>query len=72
LDTVLYTLLEALCSVSNLLHPVMPGKMEELRGLLGVSAEAQWNLPWGHGVRPGTQVKEGILFPKRPGAEHPD
>ena len=69
LDTVLYTLLEALCGISNLLHPVMPGKMEELRGLLGVSAEPSWNLPWGHGVKPGTQIKAGILFPKRPGAE---
>jgi methionyl-tRNA synthetase len=67
LDTVLYTLLEALYSVSNLLHPVMPGKMHELRILLGVSVEPGWDLPWGHGVRPGSTVKEGILFPKRTG-----
>lgn len=66
LDTVLYTLLEALYSVSNLLSPVMPGKMNELRSLLGVSAEPRWNSPWGHGVKPGSVVREGILYPKRP------
>ena len=65
LDTVLYTLLEALYSVSNLLHPVMPGKMNELKVLLGASVNPYWNLPWGHGVKPGSYVKEGILFPKR-------
>ncbi len=47
LDTVLYTLLEALYSVSNLLHPVMPGKMLELQMLLGASGAPCWNLPWG-------------------------
>jgi methionyl-tRNA synthetase len=65
LDTVLYVLLEALYSVSNLLHPVMPGKMLELQILLGASVGHWWNLPWGHGVKPGSCVKEGILFPKR-------
>jgi methionyl-tRNA synthetase len=66
LDTVLYTLLEALYSVGNLLHPVMPGKMHELRILLGASVAPRWNLPWGHGIKPGSYIKEGILFPKRP------
>ncbi|GAB7523154.1 methionine--tRNA ligase [Paraburkholderia sp. 2C] len=65
LDTVLYTLLEALYSVSNLLHPVMPGKMLELQDLLGASVGPRWNLRWGDGVKPGSPVKEGILFPKR-------
>jgi methionyl-tRNA synthetase len=69
LDTVLYTLLEALYSVSNLLHPVMPGKMLELQILLGASVNPCWNLPWGHGIKPGSSVKEGILFPKRPSGE---
>jgi methionyl-tRNA synthetase len=36
-----------------------------LRILLGVSVEPGWDLPWGHGVRPGSYVKEGNLFPKR-------
>jgi methionyl-tRNA synthetase len=65
LDTVLYTLLEALYSVSNLLFPVMPGKMDELRSLLGVTAGPAWDVPWGEGVKPAGYVKEGILFPKR-------
>jgi methionyl-tRNA synthetase len=65
LSTVLYTLLEALYSVSDLLAPVMPGKMRELRLLLGASAEPGWNVPWGAGVEPGSRVSEGILFPKQ-------
>ncbi|MDN7750437.1 class I tRNA ligase family protein [Burkholderia gladioli] len=69
LNTVLYTLLEAIYSLSNLLHPVMPGKMHELKILLGVSGKPCWNLPWGNGVKPGGHVKEGILFPKRPGRD---
>jgi methionyl-tRNA synthetase len=70
LDTVLYTLLEALYGVSNLLYPVMPGKMKELQTWLGVSnvsdaaSGASWDRPWGEGVKPGTVVSEGILFPK--------
>jgi len=66
LDTVLYTLLEALYSVSNLLHPVMPGKMDALRSLLGISAGPGWDVRWGQGVKPASAIKEGILFPKRP------
>jgi methionyl-tRNA synthetase len=65
LDTVLYTLLEAIYNVSNLMFPVMPGKMRELQLLLGVSGEPCWNLPWGNGVKPERKIKEGILFPKR-------
>jgi methionyl-tRNA synthetase len=70
LDTVLYTLLEALYSVTNLLFPVMPGKMKELRSLLGVSGEPGWDVPWGHGVKPAGFVKEGILFPKQAGTHN--
>jgi methionyl-tRNA synthetase len=65
LDTVLHTLLEGLCCVSNLLHPVMPGKMSELQGWLGVTDGPGWHRAWGDGVKPGSLVKEGILFPKR-------
>jgi methionyl-tRNA synthetase len=68
LDTVLYVLLEALYSVSNLLYPVMPARMTELRAWLGVGVEPRWSVTWGDGVKPGTVVKEGILFPKRAGA----
>jgi methionyl-tRNA synthetase len=68
LDTVLYVLLEALYSVSNLLYPVMPARMTELRAWLGVGVEPGWSVTWGDGVKPGTVVKEGILFPKRAGA----
>ncbi|MGF6238457.1 methionyl-tRNA synthetase [Paraburkholderia sp. GAS38] len=67
LDTVLYILLEALYSVSNLLCPVMPGKMTELQAWLGVSAGPGWDRPWGEGVKPGGIVREGILFPKLAG-----
>ncbi|WP_323122127.1 methionine--tRNA ligase [Burkholderia alba] len=65
LDTVLYTLIEALYSVSNLLFPIMPGKMHALQTLLGVSGAPGWAVPWGEGVGPGSRVDEGILFPKR-------
>jgi methionyl-tRNA synthetase len=65
LDTVLYTLLEALYSVANLLAPVMPGKMQTLRAWLGASGEAAWDRAWGEGVQPGSVVTEGILFPKQ-------
>ncbi|MCP3965041.1 MAG: methionine--tRNA ligase [Lentisphaerae bacterium] len=39
LDTVLYCAAEALRKVSVLLHPVMPGKMADLRKALGLSGE---------------------------------
>jgi len=65
LDTVLYTLLEALYCVSNLLYPVMPGKMKELQSWLGASVGPDWNRPWGEGVKPANLIREGILFPKR-------
>ena len=71
LDTVLYTLLEALYSMSNLLFPVMPDKMGELRVLLGASAGPSWGVPWGEGVRPGSFVGAGILFPKQAVAIRP-
>ena len=40
LDTVLYTAAEALRIISGILHPVMPGKMCELRRSLGIEEEA--------------------------------
>jgi methionyl-tRNA synthetase len=66
LDTVLYTLMEAIYSVAILLAPVMPEKMSELRWLFGRSADPVWVVPWGHGVVPGKQVRNTVLFPKRP------
>lgn len=69
LDTVLYTLLEGLYAVSNLLAPVMPAKMQELRSLLGASDSPRWEVPWGQGVTPGRVIKEQILFPKKSDAK---
>ncbi|KAF0813447.1 Methionine--tRNA ligase [Andreprevotia sp. IGB-42] len=65
LDTVLHTLLEALCCTAHLLAPVMPGKMQQLLVLLGADSGPAWHLPWGHGVTPGNVVTTGILFPKQ-------
>jgi methionyl-tRNA synthetase len=65
LDTVLYTVLEALSAVANLLSPVMPGKMQALRALLGMAPAPGWEVRWGDAVKPGTRISEGILFPKR-------
>ena len=42
LGTVLYTCAEALRCISTLLHPIMPGKMADLRRALGLP-EAEWN-----------------------------
>lgn len=64
LDTVLHTLLEGLYAVSNLLAPVMPGKMRELQSLLGAAVAPGWDVPWGRGVTPGNAISEGMLFRK--------
>jgi methionyl-tRNA synthetase len=71
LDTVLYTVVEALCAVADLLAPVMPARMAELRGMLGLDAVHGWARPWGSGIRPGTRVGEGTLFPKPPAQAMP-
>lgn len=64
LDTVLYTLIEGIRSAADLLAPVMPTKMAQLRAHLGLAAQPGWALAWGDGVRPGTPVRELVLFPK--------
>ena len=67
LGTVLYHAAEALRIVSGMLTPVMPGKMSELRGCLGLGGGApdyatltRWGV-----LAPGTAVqKPGALFPR--------
>ena len=66
LDTVLYTLAEGLRVAADLLAPVMPTKMGELRQRLGLTSQASWNVKWGEGVMAGCAVKGGVLFPKSP------
>ena len=67
LDTVLYNAAEALRIVGGLLHPVMPSKMSELLGILGLPAEAQALAglrAWG-GLKPGSRVRPMVsLFPR--------
>ncbi len=70
LDLTLYTALEGLRIAAVLLGPVMPHKMEALRGQLGLapgqaaSLEGDWGL-----LQPGTRVQPGeVLFPK-PGTQ---
>jgi methionyl-tRNA synthetase len=63
----LYTAAETLRVVSGLLYPVMPGKMAELRGILGIKEKAldihslkEWGLS-----KPGTRLGEmQSLFPR--------
>ena len=50
---------------ANLLAPVMPNKMRQLRLLFGCLDGDGWAIPWGRSVPPGNEVREGILFPKR-------
>jgi len=67
LHTVLYTAAEALRVVSGLLYPVMPGKMAELRVVLGIRETVpdigslkEWGL-----MKPGTRLGEmQSLFPR--------
>jgi len=67
LHTVLYTAAEALRIVSGLLYPVMPGKMAELRVVLGIRETVpdigslkEWGL-----MKPGTRLGEmQSLFPR--------
>ncbi len=66
LGTVLYTALEAVRIASAVLYPVMPGKMAELRGRIGMDAEpsfekaAQWGV-----LAAGTKIEKGTpLFPR--------
>jgi methionyl-tRNA synthetase len=63
----LYTAAEALRAISVLLYPVMPGKMTELRGALGLPAAApriEEATRWGM-LKPGTTIGEPVtLFPR--------
>jgi len=64
LDTVLYLLVEGIRCAADLLAPVMPAKMAQLRTHLGLPPVPSWALEWGHGVQPGMQVQPLVLFPK--------
>jgi len=68
LDTVLYTLAEGLRCAADLLAPVMPGKMAQLREHLGLDPAPTWDLPWGQGVQSGLATRKLVLFPKQSGA----
>jgi len=67
LHTVLYTAAETLRIVSGLLYPVMPGKMAELRVILGIQEvvpDIRSLKVWGL-LKPGTQLGEmQSLFPR--------
>ena len=70
LGTVCYCVLEVLRVLSVLLWPVMPGKMDELRGQLGLAAvdpkenEDCWPTEWG-GLQSGQPTRPGEpLFPR--------
>ena len=65
LDTVLYTLVEAIHAAANLLAPAMPAKMDELRRSLGCPDAQAGAIPWGRAVKPGGKIHEGTLFPKQ-------
>jgi methionyl-tRNA synthetase len=67
LETVMYCSAEALRIISGLLYPIMPTKMEELRGVIGLKS----GMPpisdiatWGKLTPGGTVHKAPILFPK--------
>jgi len=67
LNTVLYYTAETLRIVSGLLYPVMPGKMSELRRVLGIDEQdpdigslKEWGL-----LKPGTKLGAlQVLFPR--------
>jgi len=66
LHRVLYVAAETLRVTSQLLHPVMPSKMDQLRGLIGLKGSCTWadlsafgRFPAGREVR-----EEGPLFPR--------
>jgi len=64
LDTVLYTLAEGLRIAADLLAPVMPDKMAQLRRQLGLNETPTWDVAWGKGVAPGQLSYSELLFPK--------
>jgi methionyl-tRNA synthetase len=67
LQTVLYCAAEMLRIVSGILHPVMPGKMTELRAALGIpddKPDLDSLQEWGR-LKPGAAVRDiGSLFPR--------
>ena len=66
LGTVLYTASEALRIISGMLYPTMPGKMIELREVLGCSGEPDFAglSEWG-GLKSGSAIGEmHSLFPR--------
>ncbi|MFH0907946.1 MAG: methionine--tRNA ligase subunit beta, partial [bacterium] len=66
LHTTLYLAAESLRVISQLLQPVMPAKMEQLRGALGLLGPCAWAELHEFGkLSPGREVKEeGPLFPR--------
>jgi len=66
-ETVMYYAAEALRVISGMLHPVMPGKMNELRKAIGLGdadPELDTLTTWGT-LKPGTVVNSvNVLFPR--------
>ncbi len=64
LGSVLYNSAETLRLVAELLHPVMPGKMTQLLGALGLGGVQPEVGKWG-GLKPGARIGAGLsLFPR--------
>ncbi len=69
LNTILYTLLEAIRLISMLVYPIIPSSSQKMRYQLGL--KGKWENGdlvnkgnWG-GLRPGTRVKEPVpIFPR--------
>jgi methionyl-tRNA synthetase len=66
INDVLYLAAESLRVTSQLLHPVMPGKMDQLRASLGLRGPCTWAELHAFGkFPPGREVREdGPLFPR--------
>ncbi len=66
INNVLYLAAESLRVTSQLLHPVMPGKMDQLRASLGLRGPCTWAELQEFGkIPPGREVREdGPLFPR--------
>lgn len=65
-ERVMYASAESLRIISGLLFPLMPGKMTELRNMLGLKGKVDMDLltVWG-GLRQGTQTGDIVqLFPR--------
>ncbi len=64
-DNTLHVCLQLCAALSVLFDPVMPAKMEQLRGQLGISDDISWDNLNDKIMKPGQLIEEeGILFPK--------